>query len=94
VKARPGDLVAVSWRDAVSITRGWESAEVYLRSSKVAPCRTVGYLLSRRGRAVVVALTVDLQQSHVLNGQSIPRGMVSSIRVLRRATKQERRGVR
>lgn len=82
--AFPYDLVMIRWDDAET-SHGWEN-ESEIKTS-VDLVRTVGYLVKRDRRyVVVVAASVyfnETDKEHAFNARvTIPRGMVKSMSVL------------
>lgn len=73
------DLVEVIWEDAAAHKPEW-TTEVSVCNSLV---RSAGYLIYCKRDCVVIAQDLDSEGEH--NGRTqIPRGMVKSMKVLRR----------
>lgn len=71
-------VVEVTWYDAISM-RGWRDKATYAKQ-KAAPCRTVGYIIKKTKREMVLAQT---QGGDEINGSmTIPRDWVQKIRKL------------
>ena len=77
------DLVLICWNDASALTDGWTD-EIEPDEPKLA--LSVGFLIRQTKEHIVIAQDLDAHGHH--NGRSqIPRGMVKSIKVLRKADK-------
>ena len=73
------DLVEVIWDDAAAQENGWSNVV----TAEPQLVLTVGFLIYRRRDYVVIASDTDADGGH--NGRTqIPRGMVKSMRVLRK----------
>ena len=83
------DLVEVTWDDASSLEHGWvDPADEKLQPQLV---KTVGFLVSESDQYLVIASTTD---GTWVNGRfQIPRGMVKSVKPLRRKRKTRSPGV-
>ncbi len=76
-------LVEVTWDDASSLEHGWvDPADEKLQAQLV---KTVGFLVSESDQYLVIASTTD---GTWVNGRfQIPKGMVKSVKPLRRKRK-------
>ncbi len=73
-------LVEVIWEDAAAMESGW-SVQIEVKPILI---RSVGFLVVCNKQHVVVAMDTCTEGEH--NGRTqIPRGMVRSMKVLRRA---------
>lgn len=76
-------LVEITWDDASELTAGWTDE---IDKSEPQLALSVGFLISDTKDHVVIAMDLDEQGHH--NGRSqIPRGMVKTIKVLRKKDK-------
>lgn len=74
------DLIEVIWDDASELTAGWTDE---IDKSEPQLALSVGFLISDTKDHIVIAMDLDEQGHH--NGRSqIPRGMVKTIKVLRK----------
>lgn len=74
-------LVEVIWDDATELTQGWTDK---LEETEPALALSVGFLIKATKQHIVIALDLDQHGYH--NGRSqIPRGMVKTMKVLRKA---------
>lgn len=74
-------MVEVVWDDATELKPGWDDE---LEEITPALALSVGFLISDTKDHIVIAQDIDEQGHH--NGRSqIPRGMVKTIKVLRKA---------
>lgn len=77
------DLIECVWDDASELTAGWTDE---IDKSEPQLALSVGFLISDTKDHVVIAMDLDEQGHH--NGRSqIPRGMVKTIKVLRKKDK-------
>ena len=79
-------LVEIEWDDASTSKLGWEDIAVY-RAEEVVACRSVGYLIRKDKRQVVIVQTQVGNQTGVMREIAIPRGMVKRMTTLRSAVK-------
>ena len=83
------DLVEVTWDDASSLEHGW----VDPADEKPQPqlVKTVGFLVNESEHYLVIASTTD---GNWVNGRfQIPKGMVKSVKPLRRKRKAKDSGI-
>jgi hypothetical protein len=82
-------LVEVTWDDASSLEHGWvDPADEKLQPQLV---KTVGFLVSESDHYLVIASTTD---GTWVNGRfQIPKGMVKSVKPLRRKRKVKEAGM-
>jgi len=83
------DLVEVTWDDASSLEHGW----VDPADEKPQPqlVKTVGFLVNESDHYLVIASTTD---GNWVNGRfQIPKGMVKSVKPLRRKRKGKDSGI-
>ena len=83
------DLVEVTWDDASSLEHGW----VDPADEKPQPqlVKTVGFLVNESDHYLVIASTTD---GNWVNGRfQIPKGMVKSVKPLRRKRKAKEGGI-
>ena len=74
-------IVEVTWRDSNGYSK-WESLADYAYL-KPALCRTVGYLLHKDKKEIVIVFTQSMENEGDGNGAiAIPRGCVKSIKTL------------
>ena len=79
-------MVEVVWNDASELTSGW-SAEIE-EKDEPALALSVGFLIRDTKEHIVIAQDTDPAGHH--NGRSqIPRGMVKSLKVLRKKDKKK-----
>jgi len=74
-------MVEVIWDDATELDAGWED-----EIDDIEPhyALSVGFLLRKTPHHIVLAMDIDKDGMH--NGRAqIPRGMVKSLKVLRKA---------
>lgn len=77
------DLMEVIWDDAATMAQGWEPAADIRLDEQI--CLTVGFLVKETEQHLMIASTVDAEGN--TNGRfQIPRQMVKSQRVLRKAS--------
>lgn len=75
-------LVEVWWDDASPLDGGWDDKIEHA----VEMVMSVGFLLEKTKTRIVLAMDIDKDAFH--NGRAqIPRGMVKSLKVLRKADK-------
>lgn len=74
------DLVEVIWNDASDMEQGWQKS---IDPPKPALALSVGFLVHQDKDHIVLALDTDGKGEHNGRGQ-IPRGMVKSIKVLKK----------
>ncbi len=71
--------VEVEWVD--SCTNGkWASVDVHRAESRPSLCRSIGYLLERSDKRVVVAQSMSTDTGHVSDTMAIPRVAVKRMR--------------
>ena len=75
-------IVEVEWWDARSFG-GWSSPAEYAKKG-IALCRTVGYLLRRNKREIVVVQNVGDTTGNVSDATAIPTCCVKRVRRLKR----------
>lgn len=74
------DMVEVVWNDAAALTDGW-TAEIEKDEPQLA--LSVGFLIRDTKEHIIIAQDLDAAGHH--NGRSqIPKGMVKSMKVLRK----------
>lgn len=77
------DLVEVVWNDATELPGGWADE---VEPPEPALALSVGFLVHKDKDFLILALDTDENGHH--NGRSqIPKGMVKSMKVLRKADK-------
>jgi len=74
------DLVEVVWEDASEAEQGWSKD---VGKDEPALALSVGFLVKKTKARIYIAQDVDSDGHHNGRGQ-IPRGMVRSIRVIRK----------
>ncbi len=79
-------LVEIEWDDASTSKFGWENISVY-RTQEVVTCRSVGYLIRKDAKQVVIVQTQAGNQNDVMREIAIPRGMVKKIKWIRSGLK-------
>jgi hypothetical protein len=78
------DMVEVIWNDASELTSGWTDE---IEKDEPALALSVGFLVRETKEHIIIAQDIDQQGHH--NGRSqIPRGMVKSLKVLRKKDKK------
>lgn len=76
-------MVEVVWNDASALTDGWTKD---IEKDEPALALSVGFLIRETKEHIVIAQDVDAEGHH--NGRSqIPKGMVKSLKVLRKRDK-------
>ncbi len=75
---KKNDLLLIEWDDAIT-SHGWENREEVLR---VASCRSVGWLLYKDKKQVLLASTSSSSVDTVNNHIAIPLGGIKKIRRL------------
>lgn len=75
-------LVIVEWNDACS-NGGWRLATDAIREHKPVAVVTVGWLLRRTLRSVLVAQSYQPADDRVTDTIAIPNGMVRRVRTVR-----------
>ena len=71
-------VIEINWEDACSVGNAWcdrDNAEPY-------KCKTVGYLIKKDHKKIVVAQSHCLENNDVMNKMVIPRGCVLDIKEL------------
>lgn len=78
-------LVEVVWVDAVASSNGWVGVKKAIKKSQLETCRTVGHLIHKGRKRVVVALTYSREgkKREVNQTIAIPRSWVLTISRLR-----------
>lgn len=77
---QPLDLVEIIWEDASEAEQGWRKD---IEHDEPALALSVGFLVKKTKDRIYIAQDLDADGHHNGRGQ-IPRGMVRSIRVLRK----------
>jgi len=72
--------VLVTWRDTTAFQRGWEP-EASLAAVRPEVCRTVGFLVRRTPRHLVLAQSAS-EGGDAMGAVAIPRGFLVSVEVL------------
>jgi hypothetical protein len=86
----PYKFVEVVWEDAASNSETWVTAKEITAPEEVI---TRGWLVRDEPKYVAVASSVsneDLEEDHVGNTLTIPRGMIMTMRELRLTTAREK----
>lgn len=77
------ELVIISWDDASALDHGWTDPADEKPTAQIVT--TVGFLVAETEKYLVIAHTTD---GHYVNGRfQIPRGMVRTIKPLRKKRK-------
>jgi hypothetical protein len=77
------DLVIITWDDASALEHGWTDPADEKPVAQIVT--TVGFLVAETEKYLVIAHTTD---GHFVNGRfQIPRGMVRTIKPLRKKRK-------
>ena len=70
-----GDLILIDWADACAATSAWQ------QGIEIAPCSTVGFLVKKDKKQLVIAHTKAFDGQHA--GQfAIPRGFVKEYKII------------
>lgn len=86
------DLVEIHWGDAWA-GAGWRNLEV--ADDNALPCVSVGYLVRESKAGYILAGNLDISGStyaHTGSTMFRPRGMVTKIKVIRKADKETKHG--
>lgn len=76
-------LVEVIWDDSAHLTPRWRSFGE-IRASRAATCETVGYVVKRSRRWLLLSSTVSIGDSEGYCAFRIPTGAIRRIRRIRR----------
>lgn len=90
------EVVLVEWVDACSHSSGWRSLEEMAKCAdqRMEICTyTVGFLVSKNDKRVVLAMAIDIPDGEdlpqVTDGFSIPYGLIRNMTVLKRVGQGE-----
>ena len=81
-KQRKIPRVEVTWDDSTSLNYGWLSLDEYLERRQPARCTSVGYLVYRDRRSLVLMMS-QADNDDVSDGLTIPVACVRRVQHLR-----------
>lgn len=77
VRAKPGDILEIDWRDSYTSTAWVNKFEVIeMHDADEVKCKTVGYLLKTDKHFTTVAQSIATHNDDVDNTMTIPTGMI------------------
>lgn len=74
-------IVQIDWIDASALEGGWESREKQTNTNP-GLAYTVGFLLRKDRKAIVVGCTYDPLNDNIVGGMTIPRVWVKRVKKL------------
>ena len=74
-------IVELSWVDACSLGNAWDSRKEG-EIGEPFKCQTVGYLVRKTRKKIIVAQSQCLENNDIMNRMVIPRGCVTEIKEL------------
>lgn len=80
-KLKHGNWVRVTWDDAVGSDEGWVEARDH--TTQVASCITVGKVIRKDRKQVVLAQSAGADDEQVGNIWAVPLGMITAVEVWR-----------
>ena len=77
MKKRKETIVVVNWTDATSYT-SWMDRTQAMKEKPLA-MTSVGFLVSKKGKSVIIATSLDKDQDRVGDAFIIPKGWITHI---------------